>query len=303
MEESRFALKRSARYDIPEGENIWKEGIPDFEPERDNEDHIEDRGGEIYDRFFVNICKPMFYAFPAPANNNTGKAVVICPGGAYHGVAIDKEGFDVARLFNSIGISAFVLKYRMPNPDGRNGLLQTAPLNDACRSIRLVRSRAAKYGIDPDKVGIMGFSSGGHLASSASTLYATVRDNNQELDALPARPSFSILIYAVISLVEDYCHSGSRLALLGENPSEALMAKYSAERNVTPDTPPVFLAQTEDDGVSVLNALAYYRAAKLAGVPAEMHLFPCGGHGYGMKIRGLAVDSWPLRMMEWIQRL
>lgn len=302
-EESRFALKRTMKYDIPEAEPIWKEGVPGFEPDRDNEDHVDDRGGELYDRFISNIRVPALYSFPASPDNNTGKAVVICPGGGYRGVAIDKEGFDVARLFNSIGISAFVLKYRCPAPDDRLGLWQDGPLNDAQRSLRLVRSRAALYGIDPSKVGIMGFSSGGHLAATATTLFHDAHDINPELDNYSPRPDFSIFIYAVISLYEGFCHLGSRHALLGATPGIETMKKYSPECMVAEDTPPVFIAQTQDDSVNILNAIYFYKAAIAKKVPVEMHLFTTGGHGYGMKIRGLAVDSWPDRLVEWLKRI
>lgn len=300
-EETRFCLPKSAPYDVPEQENIWPEGIPGFEPDGDNEDKIEDRSPERYFRFFSNIRIPAFYAFPAKADNNTGKAVIICPGGGYSGVAIDHEGFDIARFFNAHGISAFVLKYRMPAPDKRYGLWQDAPLNDAARTIRIIRSRAAQYGINPNKIGIMGFSSGGHVAATASTLYNETSD--EKFPGISARPDFSILIYPVISLYEGYCHSGSRNALLGLTPSFDTLKKFSPEKMVTPDTPPAFLALTEDDAVHPLNSINYYIACQQNKVPAELHIFPEGGHGYGMRIRGLGIDSWPDRMAEWIARI
>lgn len=297
---SRFCLMHSDKYDIPAEELVWPEGTPDFEPEANNQEVVSERGEEIYCRFVSNIRVPAFYAFPAPKEHNTGKAIVICPGGAYIGVAIDHEGFDLARFFNSLGISAFVLKYRCPAPDERYGHLQDGPLADALRTIRIVRSRAKQYGIDPNKVGIMGFSSGGHVAVTASTLYDTLTDPNPELNAISARPDFSVLIYAVISLYEGYCHLGSRHALLGIYPSFETMKKYSGECQVNKNTPPAFLSLTEDDSVIPLNSINYYLACLENGVPAEMHIFPKGGHGYGMRIRGLAVDNWPDLLAKWL---
>jgi len=299
---SRCALPKNAPCDIPEPLEIWPEGTPGFEPDRDNQDKIAERGEDAFNRFFSNISIPGLYAFPAKPDNNNGKAVIICPGGGYTGVAIDKEGFDVARFLNSNGISAFVLKYRCPAPDGRHGHLMSGPLDDACRSIRIVRSRAAEYGIDTHKIGIMGFSSGGHVAATASTLYNDIQDINPFLDKISARPDFSILLYPVITLFEDFCHMGSRHNLLGLHPDDALMKKFSPEFNITEDTPRAFLAQTLDDSVHVFNSINYCKAAAAAKVPVEMHIFSEGGHGYGMFIRGLAVDSWPDRLIEWLSR-
>lgn len=298
----RFMLSHDAEYNIPAKEPIWPEGVPDFEPEANNEDEIEERGSEYYNRFISNIRIPALYSFPAKPGNNNGKAVLICPGGAYRGVAFDKEGCEIARFFNSLGISAFVLAYRIPAPDGRNGHLTNGPLSDALRSIRIIRSRAAQYGIDPEKVGIMGFSSGGHLASTASTLYDTIEEKDEELRKYSARPSFTILMYAVISLYEGYCHSPSRQFLLGEFPSFEMLKKYSPEFQVNSNTPKVFLAMTEDDAVHPLNSLNYYKACLEHNVRAEMHVFPEGGHGYGMALRGLGIDSWPDRLAEWLER-
>ena len=299
---TRFALMHDAPYDVPEEEFIWPEGVPGFEPDGDNTPVVKERGEKLFCRFISNIRIPSLTAFPAKAENNTGKAVVVCPGGGYSGVAIDHEGYDVARFFNSLGISAFILQYRCPAPDGRHGLWREGPLSDALRSIRLVRSRAAQYGIDPNKIGVMGFSSGGHVAATASTLYGLLEDPNPALNAISARPDFSILIYSVISLYEGYCHIGSRHNLLGLAPSFDLMKQYSPEKQVTPETPPVFMALTEDDAVHPLNSINYYAACLQNHVPAEMHIFPEGGHGYGMRVRGLAIDSWIDRLAEWIKR-
>ena len=299
-----FSLKHNERYDIGHHEPIWPDGVPNFEPQADNRESVDERGKGFYYRFVSNVRIPGMYAFPAPKDKNNGMAVVICPGGGYVGVAIDHEGFDLARFFNSLGINAFVLKYRCHEYDERFGQLNDAPLSDALRTIRIVRSRAAQYGIDPHKVGIMGFSSGGHVAVTASTLYNTIKDPDPELAAISARPDFSILIYSVISLSKDYCHGGSRTNLLGKNPDMATMEKYSGECQVTKDTPPAFMSLTEDDSVDPMNSINYFMACRANGVPAEIHIFPEGGHGYGMRhrLRSVAVDSWPELLAQWLQK-
>ncbi len=298
----KFALRMDAPSDVPEAEHVWPEGVASYEPEANNDDAPQERGEIYHDRFVFNIRVPKFYAFPAPKENNTGKAIVICPGGGYCGVSFDREGCEVARFFNSLGISAFVLRYRIPMPDGRLGLLKDGPLSDALRTIRIVRSRAAQYGIDPEKVGIMGFSSGGHVAATASTLYDTLEDPNPALNTISARPSFAILIYPVISLYEGYCHQGSRHNLLGAAPSFDLMKKYSPERQVTKETPPTYISLTEDDEVQPLNSLNYYKALLEHQVPAELHIYTEGGHGYGLRSTGIGVDAWPDNLAKWLQR-
>ena len=296
---ARFCLKHNEKYDIPEPEPIWPEGLPQ-QPEIT--ETINERGKEIYCRFISNVSVPAMYAFPASRENNNGAAVVICPGGGYVGVAIDHEGFDLARFFNSLGFSAFVLKYRCHNYDERLGHLGDAPLSDALRTIRIVRSRAAQYGIDPRRIGIMGFSSGGHVAVTASTLYNSLDDPNPKLAAISARPDFSIFIYAVVSLCKDYCHGGSRTNLLGPDVDMAKMEKYSGECQVTEDTPPVFMSLTEDDSVAPMNSINYFLACKEKNVQAELHIFPEGGHGYGMRLRGFGVDSWPDLLAKWLEK-
>ena len=299
---TRFALRHDAPNDIPAAEALWPEGVPGFEPDGDNQEQSAERGEEIFCRFISNIRVPSFQAFPAKAENNTGAAVIVCPGGGYSGVAIDHEGYDLARYFNAQGISAFVLKYRMPAPDGRHGLWRDAPLADALRLIRIVRSRATQYGIDPNRVGIMGFSSGGHLAMLASNRYDKLPETDVTLAAQNPRPDFTSLIYPVISLYEGYCHLGSRHNLLGVAPTREMMKEYSGEYIVTEKTPKTFLALTEDDMVYPENSLRYFKACMEHHVPAEMHIFPEGGHGYGMRVRDLGIDSWPDLLSAWIKR-
>ena len=206
--------------------------------------------------------------FRADPSKATGQAVVICPGGAYLGVAYTHEGIQVAQWMNERGITALMLRYRMPN--GHHDI----PLHDARTAIALLRDHAAEWGIDPHQVGIMGFSAGGHLASTVSTHF----ENDSQ------RPDFSILIYPVITMDPQWTHGGSRKNLLGANPTESATERYSAEKQVTDATPPAFIAvSNEDRSVSPVNSVLYYEALHKHRIPAELHIFPEGPHGFGLK--------------------
>ncbi|WP_119791759.1 alpha/beta hydrolase [Flavobacterium anhuiense] len=225
-------------------------------------------------------------------------AVVICPGGGYTHLAFEKEGTKVAEWFNSIGIAAFVLKYRMPT-DLTMKNKSVGPLQDAQEAIRYVRQNAAKWNIDPNKIGILGFSAGGHLASTASTHY----DDKVYESAykVSARPDFSLLIYPVISMENEITHKGSQTNLLGNNPSKQLIESFSNEKKVTSKTPPTFLIHATDDTVVIPeNSINYYLALKKNGVSAEMHIYEKGGHGFGL---GVADTSkfWTRDCEEWLK--
>lgn len=225
-------------------------------------------------------------------------AVVICPGGGYTHLAFEKEGTKVAEWFNSIGIAAFVLKYRMPT-DLTMKNKSVGPLQDAQEAIRYVRQNAAKWNIDPNKIGILGFSAGGHLASTASTHY----DDKVYESAykVSARPDFSLLIYPVISMENEITHKGSQTNLLGNNPSKELIDSFSNEKKVTSKTPPTFLIHATDDTVVIPeNSINYYLALKKNGVSAEMHVYEKGGHGFGL---GVAYTSkfWTRDCEEWLK--
>ena len=222
----------------------------------------------------------------------TGQAVIVCPGGGYSILAYDWEGTDIAKLLNANGIAAFVLKYRLPD-----SLSSTAPdqipLMDAKQAMRIVREKAAGWNINPNKIGIMGFSAGGHLASTLSTHF--------EKDT---RPDFSILIYPVISMDKNIAHMGSRNNLIGKHPTDAMIKLYSNELQVSVNTPPTFLIHaTDDDGVPVENSLLYYQALIKNKVPAEMHIYPTGGHGFGLANGNRSLGSWPSLMIEWMRGL
>lgn len=241
------------------------------------------------------VSKPELYVYQ-PAKP-TGTAVIICPGGGYAILAIDKEGHNVAKRFQEMGITAFVLKYRLPSDlimkDKTMG-----PLQDALQAIYLVRKNAVSFGIDPNRVGIMGFSAGGHLASSASTHYADMKIENQENISL--RPNFSILIYPVINFGQ-YTHAGSVSRLLGDKPTDEQRKYFSSERQVNQQTPPTFMVHANNDTtVPVQNSLRYDEALVKNGVPAELHIYQAGGHGFGLRNK-TTKDDWFERLKNWLQ--
>lgn len=243
-----------------------------------------------------NVVEPTLAIYRPPAGKSNGTAVIICPGGGYALLAAGHEGSDVAKLFTSWGITAFVLKYRLPN-DAIMGDKTIGPLQDAQRAIQIVRQKAAGWGIDPSRIGIMGFSAGGHLAATASTHFYTPVIANE---GVSVRPDFSILIYPVISFTDSLMHKGSRDNLLGADLSPARIAAYSNEQQVKGDTPPAFLVHAGDDkSVPVGNSIAYYQALLRNKVPAEMHLYPNGGHGFGMNNKTTA-DQWTERLKNWL---
>lgn len=243
------------------------------------------------------VTEPTLIPFLAENNSVKNAAVVICPGGGYSVLAIDKEGINIAKWFNSIGISAFVLKYRLPSDDIMNDKT-IGPLQDAQEAIRVLRRNAVKWNLDVSKIGIMGFSAGGHLASTASTHYLDkVYESN---DNISARPDFSVLLYPVISMEDGITHNGSKENLLGKTASDDLIAKYSNEKAVNENTPPTFLVHaTDDHAVPVENSINYYLALKKNKVSAEMHLYQNGGHGFGLGTEGTNTD-WPTACQNWL---
>ncbi len=248
-------------------------------------------------RMIFDTADPTLTAFLPKAPN--GKAVIICPGGGYAKTAFDKEGTRVAESLNRDSISAFVLKYRIPQ-DFTNVNKSLAPLQDAQQAIRFVRKNAKKYSINPEKIGIMGFSAGGHLAASAATHFHHNADYN-EPDTTSVRPDFVILIYPVISFSEELTHMGSRNNLIGKNPGKAEILLWSNEKQVTADSPPAFLVHAGDDkAVVVGNSVAYYTACIEKGIPAEMHLYPSGGHGFGLNNQ-TSKDDWMQRLKNWLK--
>jgi acetyl esterase/lipase len=254
------------------------------------------------DRATTHTRKPTLTVFrsTAPAN---GAAVVLMPGGGYERVVSDKEGFETARWLADRGYTCFVLLYRLPG-DGW-GAGPDAPLQDAQRAMRLVRSRAAAMKVDPARVSIMGFSAGGHLAASLTTRFdAKVYDRVDVADDLSARPDLSCLMYPVVTMVDGPVHAGSRKQLLGPSPTPEQIALYSPEQNVTDRLPPVFLVHAADDKtVPVANSLMMFTALKAKAIPAEMHIFEEGGHGFGLRgIVGKPVAAWPDLFVAFAKR-
>jgi acetyl esterase/lipase len=264
--------------------------------------------GEVMKSDTTNIVRlslvqhPDIAVFLPSKSNATGEAVVICPGGGYHILAYDWEGSDIARWFSSRGIAAMVLKYRLP--DSKSNIVpHKTPLMDAQRAFRMVRYHAESWNIDPGKIGIMGFSAGGHLASTLSTHFDKGDPGNTDpVERISCRPDFSILVYPVISFTKEFSHSGSRTALLGEDPDPELVRYYSNELQVSEDTPPAILVHSGDDeAVPVQNSLAYYQALLKNGIQTEMHVYPYGGHGYSLAIGKGHLATWPDRVLEWIK--
>ena len=245
-----------------------------------------------------DLDKPTLTRYLADPTKATGTAVVVCPGGGYGALAMDHEGKQIAEYLNNLGVSAFVLKYRL-GPRYRH----PAPLQDAQRAIRTVRSRAAEWGVKPDRVGIWGFSAGGHLASTAATHFDAGRTEAADaIERASSRPDFAILAYPVITFVNEHVHKGSRRNLLGDTPDDKLVQYLSNETQVTPQTPPTFLFHTnEDAGVPPENSVLFYLALRKAGVPAEMHIYERGRHGVGLAPRDPVLSSWGARLSDWLR--
>lgn len=231
-----------------------------------------------------------------PAKRN-GQAVLVCPGGSYSGLAMDHEGVQIAQWLNSQGISAFVLKYRL-GPRYHHPI----ELGDAQRALRTIRSRAADWRIDPKRIGIWGFSAGGHLASTAITHFdAGNAAASDAIERASSRPDFGVLSYPVVSFTE-YVHKGSRRNLLGDNPDPKLLELLSNEKQVTKDTPPTFLFHTNaDTGVPAENSVLFYLALRKAGVPAEIHIYENGPHGVGLAPTNAVLNSWTARLSDWLR--
>jgi acetyl esterase/lipase len=241
---------------------------------------------------------PWLWAYPAQESNRCGTAVVVCPGGGYGMHAVDHEGTQVARWFNSFGVSAYVLKYRLA-PRYRH----PAPMQDVQRAIQYVRAHAEQLGIVPERIGVIGFSAGGHLASTAAThLLPGDPQSDDVVSKQSSRPDFAILAYPVISMTAEWGHGGSKRNLLGENPSAALAELMSNEQQVSAQTPPTFLFHTgADTGVPPQNSVAFYSACLKHNVPAELHIYNFGPHGVGLAPGDAALSSWKHRLFDWLR--
>lgn len=262
-----------------------------------NEETTVDRDGIM---IVSKVSIPTLTVYLPSPTLATGTAVIVCPGGGYSILAAGHEGAEVATELNKIGVAVFVLKYRIPM-DATMPNKEIGPLQDAQQAIKTVRSRATEWNIDPEKIGIMGFSAGGHLAASASVHYNKVLIENET--SISLRPDFSILIYPVISFQDSLTHMGSRNNLLGKNVSQQKKDYYSNELQVTDKTPTTFLVHaTDDDVVKVDNSVKYYEALVQHHVPVEMHLYEKGGHGFGMKKHNNTTDTWMDRLEDWMKQ-
>lgn len=243
--------------------------------------------------------KPTLIIYTPAKEQATGAAIVVCPGGGYGGLAMGHEGHDIAAWLNSLGVAAFICDYRHRG----KGYGHPAPLQDAQRAIRTVRSRASEWGVDPAKIGILGFSAGGHLASTAATHFDDGdADAADPTERVGCRPDFAVLCYAVIAFGEPYTHYGSQRNLLGGDAGDELIRQFSNEKQVTADTPPTFLWHTyEDTGVPAENSIYFYLACRKHKVPAEMHLFEKGRHGVGLGKGITGTADWSNRCADWMK--
>ncbi|MBC7744641.1 MAG: alpha/beta hydrolase [Flavobacterium sp.] len=245
------------------------------------------------------VSRPTLSMYLPSKKTKAIAAVIICPGGGYSVLAAGHEGADVAKRFNEMGIAAFVLKYRIPDTETMVNK-SIAPLQDAQRAIQMVRENAKIYGVNADKIGIMGFSAGGHLASTAGTHFEKAYIDNPRKTSL--RPDFMILVYPVITFTQDFTHTGSRDHLLGKDAAPDLIKQFSNELQVTSETPPTFLVHAKDDEVSVQNSIAFANALKKNKVPVELYLYEKGGHGYGMYNKTSEV-KWMDLVGKWMKEM
>jgi acetyl esterase/lipase len=279
---------------------LWPAGTVPGEPRRPTSPNVIERSDDsaLPDRYIDNVSAPYLVAY-RPARPN-GTALLVIPGGGYQRIVLDKEGTALVPAFvEQGGVTLFVLRYRLPA--GRED--RQAALADAQRALRVIRAGAAQWQLDPTRIGVMGFSAGGHVAARLSTGFATALPGSGDaVDALSARPDFSLLVYPVIDMGA-HAHSGSRTRLLGRHPTPALEQQYSMQAQVSAQTPPTFLVHAQDDTVvSVHNSLLYDQSLLAAGVPSEMHLFAHGGHGFGVRLpASSSTAQWPTLALRWLQ--
>ncbi|WP_426017388.1 alpha/beta hydrolase [Brevundimonas sp. DWR2-3-1b1] len=280
---------------------LWPDGAPGGEgvtvtpivPERSTDPAFHDRYAQYTTDPILTVFRP---------ERPNGSAMLLIPGGGYRWAVLDKEGYDVARVFAASGTTCFVLRYRLPADGWAAGA--DAPLQDAQRAIRLIRSQAADYGVDPKKIAVLGASAGGHLAGLASARKDATYAPTDAADALSLRPDLTVLMYPVATMADPYVHAGSRTHLLGETPSPERIAAYSLQRMNWGGAAPVFLLHAIDDAsVSVENSLQLLTTLKAAAVPTEAHLFQEGGHGFGVRlIQGKPAQVWPDLVRAWAAR-
>ena len=272
--------------------NIWEESVPNSIYSADYQEDYNEKEDRL-----SNVTYPTLTVFEPENPNRT--SVIICPGGGYQFLAINKEGYKTAEWFNSMGITAFVLKYRLPSDEIMENK-SVGPLQDAQEAVRYIRRHASNWNLDPNKIGVLGYSAGGHLAVSLSTKYDEEVYTPQ--DETSAKPNFSLLIYPVFSMTDETTHQGSRNRLLGKNPSDELIQQFSAEKLVNAKTPPAFLVHALDDkGVAAENSIDYFLKLRQHQDISEMHLYQNGGHGFGLGNKGSS-RFWTKTAEKWLKQ-
>jgi acetyl esterase/lipase len=259
---------------------LWPDGAPGAKGDKDSD-------------------KPTLTMYAPDEDKAVPTAIIVCPGGGYSHLSMEKEGSDVAKWLNTLGVTAFVLKYR----HGGNGYRHPIPMEDAQRAVRLVRSNAEKWHIDPAKIGMLGFSAGGHLTSTVGTHFDRGKpDDSDPIQRVSCRPDFLVLCYAVISMTIEQTHQGSKKSLLGDNPDPELAKSLSNETQVTADTPPTFIFCTNGDTtVPAENSVLFYLALRKAKVPAELHIWQEGKHGFGLAPTDPILSTWKDRLTDWLK--
>jgi acetyl esterase/lipase len=275
---------------------LYSDSIPNSIAGKDEETTVDNKGIMTVSK----VSRPTLTAYLPSAELANGTAIIVCPGGGYSILAAGHEGAEVAKELNKVGVAVFVLKYRIPS-DIIMPNKEIGPLQDAQQAIKTVRTRAAEWNINPTKIGIMGFSAGGHLAASAGVHYSKALIENSTNISL--RPDFLILIYPVISFQDSLTHMGSRNNLLGKNVSQQKKDYYSNELQVTDSTPTTFLVHaTDDNAVKVENSIRFYQALVKHHVPAEIHIYEKGGHGFGTIKHNITTDTWMDRLEDWLKQ-
>lgn len=282
-------------YTIP----LWPDAIPNSQESDEEESH-----GDRDIKWITGVQIPDIAVYLPTEKIATGQAVLICPGGGYAGLAYDWEGSDIAKWLNTKGIAGFVLKYRLP---GSKSVVtpRHAPLMDAQRAMRIIRDRAEEWHVDREKIGVMGFSAGGHLASTLTMHHAEELVKGYDgLDTIGAHPNFQILVYPVITFSPADRHNGSKENLIGKESSDELIFHYSNENHVTEETPATFLVHSTDDkAVPVENSILMYLSLKNHNVPVEMHIYPFGGHGFALAVGMGYLETWTDRLSDWLKNL
>lgn len=283
----------------PKVVKLWPEGIPGSKCDSSYSEKITMSEGRIIR--CEKVVSPDLTVYLPDPEKASGAAVLICPGGGYGVLAFDHEGHAIARWLNDHGVAGIILKYRLPS-DRIMEDKSTGPLQDAQEAMRVIRRNASAWNIDPGRTGVIGFSAGGHLASTLSTHYD--EKVYQPKDNISARPDFSLLIYPVVSFDANITHMGSRNNLIGPDPAEEKVSHFSNELQIAADTPPAFLVHSADDKtVPVMNSIGYFKGLKNNNIPAEMHIFQKGGHGYGLAPEGGTESYWPGLCISWLKQV